>query len=74
MKVTSLSPVLNYTLRPKLFQNIQLNCPEFANLTPRQKFLYLMSQENTEITKLMATNIRAWMKQRNDDLSGPAGA
>ena len=40
--------------------------PQFRALDDKNKFIFMLSQENDELTKILANNLRTWMMQRLD--------
>ena len=40
--------------------------PQFRALDDKNKFIFMLSQENDELTKILANNLHTWMMQRLD--------
>ena len=38
--------------------------PQFGQLDSKNKFLFMMSQENEELTKVLTQNVHKWMMKR----------
>ena len=53
-----------YASRNRMFHHIESICPAFTTLDNEQKFNYLMSQENEDITISLAKNIHEWQQLR----------
>ena len=53
-----------YNNRNAMFQNITRLYPLFGELDNENKFIFLCSQENKEINKMLAANTHEWMKMR----------
>lgn len=54
-----------YGSRPELFKLIEDTYPAFTRLDSRQKFLYLMTQENQDITTAIVSKIDDWLSLRD---------
>ena len=51
--------------RKIMYQKIDRYFPNFSNINEnKSKFIFLMSQENTEVTKIIATHIHKWYQIR----------
>ena len=53
-----------YNNRDAMFQNIARLYPLFAELDNENKFIFLCSQENKDINKILAANTYEWLKIR----------
>ena len=58
-----------YGPRQSFFNKITESVPQFMQLNPHQKFIFLMTQEDEEITKLLVKEIQEWLSLRNIILS-----
>ena len=52
--------------RSALMARFSEHCPQFERLDSENKFIYLMSQEDEELTKFLALSLHEWMMQRLD--------
>ena len=52
--------------RSALMARFSEHCPQFERLDNDDKFIYLMSQEDEELTKFLALSLHKWMMQRLD--------
>ena len=53
-----------YGNRQKWFESISEKCPNFSSLNNHQKFIFLMSQEDEQLTKETAEKISEWFDLR----------
>ena len=66
-----------YGNRTRWFREITNNCPNFSTLNSHQKFVYLMSQGNEQLTNEIAKKIAEWQELRAlifDNFVDPSGA
>ena len=66
-----------YGNRTRWFREITDNCPNFSTLNSHQKFVYLMSQGNEQLTNEIAKKIAEWQELRAlifDNFLDPSGA
>ena len=54
-----------YGSRQSFFDAVSTSVPQFQSLNSRQKFLFLMTQEDEQITDHLATLIQKWLSLRN---------
>ena len=54
-----------YGSRQSFFNEVSISVPQFQTLNSRQKFLFLMTQEDEQITDQLATLIQKWLSLRN---------
>ena len=52
--------------RTILMDKFSESYPQFRALDDKNKFIFMLSQENDELTKILANNLRTWMMQRLD--------
>ena len=52
--------------RTDLLTKFTNTCPQFAQLENKEKFIFMLSQENEELTKFLAQSVHKWMRQRGD--------
>ena len=50
--------------RSDLFEKFSNSCPNFRLLDDKNQFIYMMSQEDEALTKLLAEKVHAWMMNR----------
>ena len=52
--------------RAPLFNRITLKVPQFGNLDDHNKFVYIMTQADDEVTNDIAQEVYGWVKKRLD--------
>ena len=58
-----------YGRRQIFFNKVSESVPQFMQLNPHQKFIFLMTQEDDGITKMLVKEIQEWLSLRNIILS-----
>ena len=54
-----------YGNRQNWFDKITEKCPNFSSLNSHQKFIFLMTQEDEQLTKETAEKISEWLELRD---------